>query len=121
MCFFFKITPKATTTAHKVIQFKKIFGPYYKKKESFLYHFWLTRLTPKALVAYFQGGPLTFPKLVACPHELSWLACGYYLTCRPIQATTDRPLVSNQGPPGQGYPMSDALNHSSTYLCKCWR
>ena len=62
-----------------------------KGKESFLYHFWLTRLTPKALVAYFQGGPLTFPKLVACTHELSWLACGYYETCRPLQATADRP------------------------------
>ena len=45
------------------------------------------RLTPKALVAYFQGGPLTFPKLVACTHELSLLACGYYETCKPLQAT----------------------------------
>ena len=61
------------------------------KKESFLYHFWLTRLTPKALVAYFQGGPLTFPKLVACTHELSLLAYGYYKACKPSQAAAVRP------------------------------
>ena len=59
-----------------------------RKKESFLYHFWLTRLTRKALVAYFQGGPLTFTKLEACTHELSLLAYGYYEACKLSQATT---------------------------------
>ena len=82
----------------------KIFS-YIKGKESFLYHFWLTRLTPKALVAYFQGGPRLSPSLLLVP--MSWVGWPMVIMNLAGYCKAREPdAVSNQHHTGQDSPGS---------------